>query len=377
MKGIFLAFESLDKFSGISKKIISQVEGIEQNGHDVSLINIPNDNDGNKIGFVVSGGKEISFFSKGFYGQKISWRIKFKELLMYILSNRTDFVYIRYIHFANPFFIHFLKKLKEKGLYVLLEIPTYPYDLEYIDSNIFVKSFLLIERLSRNKFKKYVDRIVTFSNNALIFGTPTIQISNGVNTDEVGLKIQKASSNIIDIIAVGSIAFWHGFDRVINGLGKYYEGDKIEHIVVLHIVGNSSNLESKKYKQLVSKRKLENYVKFHGKVFGDNLDSLFNKADFAIGCLGVHRKGITNIQSIKNREYCARGIPFMYSEIDKDFEEKDFILKATADDSSININLIIDFLQNKKIDPMNLRDYAINSLTWRIQMKKVIDFINT
>ncbi|MEG2480028.1 MAG: hypothetical protein RSA50_07120, partial [Mucinivorans sp.] len=43
-------------------------------------------------------------------------------------------------------------------------------------------------------------------------------------------------------------------------------------------------------------------------------DDLFEQADIAIGSLARHRSGITTIKTLKNREYAARGIPFIYSE---------------------------------------------------------------
>lgn len=375
MNGVFIAFENLEKFSGISKKIISQVQGLEQNGDVITLINIPNDSNGNKIGFRTNSGNYISRFSKNLYDQKISWRCDFTKLIEYILDNKIHFIYIRYIHFANPFFINFLKKLKKENIYILLEIPTFPYDLEYKNVGLSTKISLFVEKTSRKKFKQYVNKIVTFSNDNYIFGTPTLQISNGVNTEQVNLKKDKLNSNSIDIIAVGSIAFWHGYDRLIKGLYNYYKENKNHPVVVLNIVGDSDNFESRKYKSLVSEYGLEKYVKFYGQVFGNDLDLLFDKSNFAVGSLGIHRKGITNNQTIKNREYCARGIPFIYSEIDKDFEGKDFILKASADECPIDINIIVDFLQNKTIDSRELRDYATNNLTWKIQMEKVLNTI--
>ena len=377
MNGIFIAFENLEKFSGISKKIISQVEGLEQNGDAITLINIPIDSSGNKIGFRTNNGDYISRFSKSIYGQKISWRCNFTKLIEYILDNKIHFIYIRYVHFANPFFVRFLKKLKKENVYILLEIPTFPYDLEYKNVGISTKISLFVEKSSRKRFKQCVNKIVTFSNDNYIYGTPTIQISNGVNTQEVNLKNIKLNSNSIDLIAVGSIAFWHGYDRLIIGLNNYYKDNEKKPIVMLYIVGDSDNSESRKYKGLVSEYGLEEYVKFYGQVFGDDLDLLFDKSDFAVGSLGIHRKGIINNQTIKNREYCARGIPFIYSEIDKDFEGKDFILKASADENPIDINMIVDFLQKKSVDSRVLRDYAINNLTWKIQMKKVLNTINT
>lgn len=38
----------------------------------------------------------------------------------------------------------------------------------------------------------------------------------------------------------------------------------------------------------------------------EELDELFNEADFAIGSLARHRSGIDKIKTLKNREYAAR-----------------------------------------------------------------------
>ena len=64
---------------------------------------------------------------------------------------------------------------------------------------------------------------------------------------------------------------------------------------------------------------------------GEELDELFEQADMGIGSLARHRSGITHIKTLKNREYAARGLPFIYSEMDSDFEGKPYILKAKAD----------------------------------------------
>ena len=94
----------------------------------------------------------------------------------------------------------------------------------------------------------------------------------------------------------------------------------------------------------------------------------------AIGSLARHRSGITNIKTLKNREYAARGLSFIYSEQDSDFEDKPYILKVPADESPIDIRLIIEFYQKRKMSPLEIRN-SIQSLSWVEQMKKVITII--
>ena len=91
----------------------------------------------------------------------------------------------------------------------------------------------------------------------------------------------------------------------------------------------------------------------------------------AIGSLARNRSGIIHIKTLKNREYAARGLSFIYSEIDSDFENKPYILKAKADESPIDIYQIIEFYKRQKLSPEQIRN-SILSLSWKSQMNKVL-----
>ena len=94
----------------------------------------------------------------------------------------------------------------------------------------------------------------------------------------------------------------------------------------------------------------------------------------AIGSLARHRSGITNIKTLKNREYAARGLSFIYSEQDSDFEDKPYILKVPADESPIEVNKKIEFYKKLNTIPLEIRS-SILSLSWEAQMNKVIKAI--
>ena len=82
--------------------------------------------------------------------------------------------------------------------------------------------------------------------------------------------------------------------------------------------------------------------------------------------------GITAIKTLKNREYATRGIPFIYSEQDSDFDSKPYIIKAPSDESPINILQILDFIETQHFEPAEIRK-SVEDLSWKVQMKKVID----
>ena len=80
------------------------------------------------------------------------------------------------------------------------------------------------------------------------------------------------------------------------------------------------------------------------------------------------------IKTLKNREYAARGIPFIYSETDSDFDDMPYVLKAPADESPIDIYRIIDFYRHITLSPQQIRN-SIDNLSWENQMRKVIEAV--
>ena len=110
---------------------------------------------------------------------------------------------------------------------------------------------------------------------------------------------------------------------------------------------------------------------FHGQQQGEALTEAFDKADFAIGSLGRHRSGIDKIKTLKNREYAARGIAFIYSETDEDFDHQPYVMKAPADESPIDIQQVMDFARKVSMTPSEIRNSVLH-LSWKEQMGKVL-----
>jgi glycosyltransferase involved in cell wall biosynthesis len=180
------------------------------------------------------------------------------------------------------------------------------------------------------------------------------------------------------LIGVAEVHPWHGFDRLIKGLGEYYRQQPVANSnkpdVFFHVVGGVSESMMHDFQTIIHEYNIEQYVVFHGKLFGDELTAVFNQCQFAIGSLARHRSGITRIKTLKNREYAARGIPFIYSEEDSDFDQQPYVLKAPADDSPVEICQILDFLNRSSMSPDDIRR-TVSLLAWKYQMKRVIDGI--
>jgi len=371
MKAIFLIFHGFSPYSGISKKISYQKKALEQCGVKTQLCFL----DINKQGYHkrILDKKVLENYGKGIIA-KIKRRTQYSGLYNYIINHNIDLLYIRTSHNANPFLIRFLKKLKLSGIKVIMEIPTFPYDQEYEMINRTADRIrFFIDKKYRYKLAKYIFRIVTFSDDKQIFGTPTINISNGVDFDQIKIKTQKEKDqNNIHLLGVAEIHPWHGFDRIIRGLADYYK--KTQRVkVYFNIVGFGDVDEINHLNKLITENHLESFVFLSGPKTGEELDSQFEKADFGIASLARHRSGITRMKSLKNREYAARGLPFIYSETDESFDRMPYIIKASPNEMPVDIEKIVQFYYSHSFEPTKIRDSIFPELSWKVQMKKVID----
>ena len=368
MKALFLVFYGFQEYNGISKKIRYQISALEKCGMDVRTCYYEVTPNGGRQWMI--NDEVLVDLGKGMIA-KLKKRISFRAIIRYIIKEKIPFVYIRSYHNANPFTIHFVKELKNHGVKIFLEIPTYPYDQEYF--SVKEKIELYADKLFRHTFCKYIDAIITYSNDTEIFGKRTIRLSNGIDFNHIPLRNStKNINNELHLIGVAEIHFWHGFDRLIKGLGTYYNSNP-EYKVYFHLVGNmSGKREQDEILTPIKKYGLKPYVTLYGAKHGEELNELFNHADFAIGSLGRHRSGIYNIKTLKNREYAARGFTFAYSETDDDFDQMPYVLKLSADESPINIPQLITFCRSQAMLPSEIRA-SIHHLSWEEQMKKIYE----
>lgn len=383
MKILFLVYHGFEEFSGISKKIHYQVKGLRENGHDVHLCHYTITDDGHRCRFVDDD--VIQDYGKGFIAA-LRQRIGYDCIYDYCVREGIQFVYARCFQNANPWLIRFFKKLRQTGIHTVTEIPTYPYDAEFVGFSRMTRLNLKVDQIFRCALYRQMDAVITFSDAKEIFGQRTIRISNGVDFDSIPLHEPLPMNHELHLIGVAEVHYWHGFDRLIAGLGEYYKQLRLTSHqspvtdVFFHIVGGVGpsemydSMHAPGFHELIEKYGIQEKVIFHGQLFGQALDDVFNQCQFAIGSLARHRSGITNIKTLKNREYATRGIPFIYSEQDSDFDHQPYVLKATADESPVNIQQIIDFVESCHFNPVLIRK-TVENLSWGIQMQQVVDAV--
>ncbi len=369
MKAIFIVFHALAEYSGITKKIRYQVKALNDCGVETELCYLGWDEFGSQVRWV--GDKVQKNFGNGIKA-KVNKRFEYNSLLSYIIDNHISLVYMRSFINAEPFLISFVKKLKQRGVKVVMEVPTYPYDKEIKELSRSGKITYYIDKLFRNSLSKNLDAIITFSDYDIIFNQKTIKISNGVDFDSLPLKNSyMRNPDVLELLVVAELHYWHGVDRAISGINKYVKSNP-QQKVHLNIVGKPERASGFALKAQVENLGLNEYITFYGALSGKELDDMFERCDFAIGSLARHRSNITKIKTLKNREYAARGFGFVYSEIDEDFEDMPYVIKAPADETPLDILMIVDFYNSTNLDPIEIRKSIEPNLSWKNQMQKVI-----
>lgn len=137
MKALFLIFHGFDKANGISKKIHYQVKALKECGVDARLCYY--DITPHCERRLMIDNEVIADFGTGTTA-KVWKRIYYAPIIKYARREKIEFVYIRSAHNANPFTLRLVKHLKSIGAKVVMEIPTYPYDQEYITRSMKLSS---------------------------------------------------------------------------------------------------------------------------------------------------------------------------------------------------------------------------------------------
>lgn len=251
----------------------------------------------------------------------------------------ADFLYIRQVYHDTSF-VRYLKAIRRSNpkIQIIYEIPTYPYDTE-TRLSLSNAAFQLKERRGRKRAAKYIDRIVTFYGQEEIWGVPCIRLINGYDFSQVQLPERTVPGDGVHILSVSATAFWHGYDRFIEGLHQYYVNGGTENIVY-HLVGNILP----EHKKLVENYGLQNHVIFYGRMSGTALDDVYKKCLLGIDILGGHRKDYPVSSTLKSREYGAWGLPLIASSpVDFMPEDYPYQLLVPYDDSPIRIQDVLNF----------------------------------
>ncbi|CDC59825.1 uncharacterized protein BN628_00449 [Ligilactobacillus ruminis CAG:367] len=378
-KGLFIAFDDLtynpniindtnpSGINGLEKKIFYQFNTFEEYGFEMSFYN-PCLNRNSSI-------------------EKFTRRLPFHFLTKWDFDFNTirnfSFIYIRKAWFMDGDLILALKKIRKisPNITIFLEIPTYPYDHE--GKGVKMLPLKIKDKFWRKHLFKYVDRIVTYSDDDNIFNVPTIRLSNAIDYELVKRKnILNNVSDTFNIIAVSSLYYWHGYDRAIEGLKNYYANTQHIKELNLYIVGTGPEFD--RYKELIEKYCLENHVFLTGYKSGDDLEKIYDKCIIGLDSMGRHRSGVLFNSSLKGKEYCAKGLMIVSGvktelDLDSNFQ---YYMRVPADDTPLDFTKIANQVQ-KYLSCNNISDiqtkimeYSKDNFDYSVALKPILNYIN-
>jgi len=373
MKVFYPVFQwAKPSMQGVLKKVSNQTEAIKKIGVEIKTL---------IYGFHNSSlpqFAELEYVSlepkAGTYTKQLLEirRRSFERAITDIRSSNPDLIYSRYF-MSDPLSIMFLKKIPRKIPVIFESQAIVPKEL--LQQKKY--HYYLFEKLFHRALSPYVTGIIGVTDEIAKYekrknpSAFTLTVPNGIGVNSVPLRKYKPNHNEISLLFVGSVNRWHALDRVIQGMSLFGEAKSLH----LHIVGTGD--QEGYLKTLTKNLGLEQQVTFHGYKSGKLLDEAFENAHIAIASLGIHRNGIKEASVLKAREYCARGIPFIYGYNDPDFDSFRFTLKVPPTDAPIGIEEIIEFAKKTTSDPNHpalMREYAYKNLDWSVKMKKTVAF---
>lgn len=363
MKGIYIAKVdteySLD--IGVSKKILGEINAFKNIGNSIDYVRLKNKD------IYINDEKLRSTITRYFACKDIYKGLKNINL-------NYDFAYLRYCR-GNYNFYRIVKLLHKNNIKIIVEIPTYPYRSEINTRSVTGIIDLALDKLIAPFLHKYVYRISVTSDDKDIFSIKTIGINNGIEIDRFKLvNYSNRNRDKINLVGIGNLAKWHGYDRVIEGLNEYYKANAnlCKKEVDFYIIGEGN--EKNNLQELTEKYDLSKYVHFLGAKNGEELDNIFNDMDIGVSSLALFRAGGGH-DPIKSKEFLARGIPVILGYEDRLIDMNlPYVFKIEEDNKSLDIEILLKkYDETIKIKPEEIREYAKENLTWEFQMKKVID----
>lgn len=169
------------------------------------------------------------------------------------------------------------------------------------------------------------------------------------------LKMVMVSTNIPE---------WAGVDKLCGAMSAYPGKVKLD----LTIVGATKDFSLEYRIHEYYKTNKDISINFIGFKTGEKLDRVFKESNLAIGNLNVSGSH----SSLKNREYCARAIPFIYSGYDAQFEDMPWCKRV----DEISIADIILFVS--EVNTSTMASYASRYLSAKntiCDLKRIINGI--
>lgn len=367
-----MKYPLVDAYS-VKNKFNGQIAAVDDMGHDVYYVAYDK-----KHTYLVHRGektiiKNIWFGNWSMYIHTKAFFDLFNSVCRVLKKENFDIAYIRHCPLSYGGYRMF-RKLKENGSKLIVEIPTYPASREK-QPTVLRSLYMRYSSYWWNKVHSLLNLYTLIGDKADYIGQiPAQNIDNGTDVNLLPLREPKPETDKVHLLALASMSYWHGYDRLIRGIAALPKEER--DTVILDMVGDEGAALSE-WKVLAKELQVEEQVLFHGRKTGAELDPFFDVADLGICSLGFCRINFTSGSILKLREYTSRGLPFVYAAEDPAIDApQPFCMKVPNDESVVDVHSMIAFAKEMREHPdmpTKMRQYANERMTWQSQFEKVFN----
>ena len=294
----------------------------------------------------------------------------FKKFFLFIEDNNYNFIYIRRlmlkIFFATPYF-----KRLSKNIPIAYEIPTWPLDKTYS------KSMNLRNKLEFsifNTISKYFSLVPVVLCDDVKLPDKWHPFLNSINIDRYPIPSKPELNDTINILTVSNMANSHRYERLLHAV-KNYDGN---YKLLVTMVSRDTE-PYRNVKKLAEDLGLTDIIEFHDEMKITDIASIASKYHIGIGILTYGEERRTIDTSLKNKDYCAMGLPFISTCKDLSFPSPFKYHYIVSNESyEFELDPIIKWYEDIYKDP-NYRDkmyeYAKNNLQYDNTAKEIVEKI--
>ena len=370
-KALFVMRYPLDGWDNLKNKFDGQMSAMEALGHEAWHIGY------NREGMWLCRGesrtllKSCPLYAMPGYSKTYLYVDLMTAVRKAFDHQRFDVVYMRYmpVFWNAPAAIRLIRK---NGAKLIVEHPTFPPNFARTTSALRKPVFVYTDHVFE-KIKPMVDFYAVMGDDCggMVDGKPAVNIVNGVDVESLPLHVQPENGNEIHLLALASMSYWQGYDRLINAVAGWQGKETF----VLHMVGTEGDGSLARWMQLARDQGIEDRVIYEGALHGESLNAMVARCDLGVGGLGLHRRKIQTAISLKLREYMARGLPFMYAVEDVSVPwPAQFCVKVSNDDNLVDLQAVRDFVLSVRCKPdipLQMRAYAMEHMSWQEILQEV------
>ena len=307
------------------------------------------------------------------------------QFIYQVLIAKEQNIIVRYIPKLGVLFFLLGILLKFRNKFFYIDVPTpminhlseiFNSDHSAIRKSLNIGLIILMGSIPFLSCKKIIQYSIESPFFSFLCKNKILLVGNGVSCEDVVLRKNSPTwpDKIFSLVAVGTVATWHGWDKMINIIAEINQDNSIPYNIEFTVVGDGPDLQ--KLIDLSQNLGISSYVNFTGFLSGSDLDRQYEKAHYAIGSLGWERVGINFASPIKTREYLAAGVPLIYSAKDIDLLDITDNGMAIYVDTSSHNKFLKNTLSNMHMQnipsPDVCRDFSLSKLDFHHKVVSIL-----